>query len=243
MAASVGITLVLLGAIFYVRRRLRIVRALTFVLGLAAVAIGLAVYKATGVRLLPDFEAFFVWMIATLVAITVLRLAGLYLFDVYLRIQRGVRVPPLLPSLSLAVAYLLAALLTLRAVYPGLNLAPLLATSAVTSLVLGLALQPILGNFFAGVAISFEQPYRINDWIKIGDIEGRVVDMTWRTTHLRTRDNDDLVIPNAKAADEYILNCHYPTPLHLARIYVGAHMAAPPYRVKHVLLECVSIVP
>jgi small-conductance mechanosensitive channel len=237
LAAGMSATAALVAAVIVLRRRFRVVRALTFVLCLAAVAAGLAVYKTTGVLLPPDFEQFFVWLLASLAAVTVLRLIGLYIFDLYFGVQRNIQLPPLLPSLSLAIAYLLASLLILRAMYPGLNLGPLLATSAVTSLVLGLALQPILGNFFAGLVISFERPYRLNDWIKVGDTEGRVVDITWRTTHLRTRDNDDLIIPNSRAADELVLNFYYPNPLHLVRVVVGAQYAAPPYRVRHALLE------
>ena len=54
--------------------------------------------------------------------------------------------------------------------------------------------------------LSLEQPFRINDWIRYDDTDARVVKMTWRTTHLRTRDNDDLVVPNARLADGELLN-------------------------------------
>ena len=121
-----------------------------------------------------------------------------------------------------------------------MSIAPLVATSAVTSLVLGLALQPILGNFFAGLVIAVERPFRINDWIKVNGIDGRVVDITWRTTHLRTRDNDNLVIPNGKLADERVLNFYYPHPMHLERVHVGADYRVPPYRVRRALLEAVT---
>ena len=105
---------------------------------------------------------------------------------------------------------------------------------------LGLALQPILGNFFAGLVISIEKPFRINDWIKVGEHEGRVAAITWRTTHLRTRDNDNLVIPNSKMADERVLNYYYPHPVHREKVRVGVGYGEPPYRVRRVLLDCVS---
>ncbi|MES1210841.1 MAG: mechanosensitive ion channel domain-containing protein, partial [Acidobacteriota bacterium] len=121
-----------------------------------------------------------------------------------------------------------------------LDVTPLVATSAVTSLVLGLALQPILSNFFAGLVLSVERPFRINDWIRVGEHEGRVVTITWRTTHLRTRDNDNLVIPNGKLADERVLNYYYPHPMHMERIKVGADYKVPPYRVRRTLLEAAA---
>ena len=122
--------------------------------------------------------------------------------------------------------------------FPKLDVTALIATSAVTSLVLGLALQPILGNFFAGLVISIEKPFRINDWIKVGEHEGRVAAITWRTTHLRTRDNDNLVIPNSKMADERVLNYYYPHPVHREKVRVGVTYGEPPYRVRRALLDC-----
>ncbi|HEV7669645.1 MAG TPA: mechanosensitive ion channel domain-containing protein [Thermoanaerobaculia bacterium] len=177
------------------------------------------------------------WLLAFLLIAVVLRLVGLYLFDVHLPARRGLRLPTMLPTVTMLVVYVIAALFTLRLTFPKLDIAPLLATSAVTSLVLGLALQPILGNFFAGLVISAERPYRINDWIKVGEDEGRVVAINWRTTHLRTRNNDDIVLPNGRMADERILNYYYPHTMHMMRTVIGAHYDTPPYRVRRTLLE------
>ncbi len=180
------------------------------------------------------------WAWLFLGLITILRLLGLYLFDVHLTAKRGMRLPPLLPAVTMTVVYLATAMITLRLSFPKLDVTALVATSAVTSLVLGLALQPILANFFAGLVISIEKPFRINDWIKIGEQEGRVMAITWRTTHLRTRDNDNLVIPNARLADERVLNYYYPHPLHMERVRVGAPFDEPPYRVRQVLLHAAA---
>jgi hypothetical protein len=73
--------------------------------------------------------------------------------------------------------------------------------------------------------------------------EGRVVAITWRTTHLRTRDNDNIVIPNAKLAEDRVHNFYYPHPLHLERIRVPVHYKEPPYRVRRVLTDCAAGVP
>src|SRR6185295_5516685 len=99
----------------------------------------------------------------------VLRLFDLYLFDVHLPARRELRLPTMLPTVTMLVIYCVATLFTLQLTFPKLDVAPLLATSAVTSLVLGLALQPILGNFFAGLVISAKRPFRINDWIRLGE--------------------------------------------------------------------------
>lgn len=234
-AAGLALLVVLLAAL---RRRSFVVRQLAFPLHVAAAAGAVWLY----VLLVPGSEAVesvLAWLVLFLGLVTVLRLAALYLFDIRLA-KRGMRLPPLLPTVTMTFVYLVTGLVTLRATLPQLDVSALLATSAVTSLVLGLALQPILSNFFAGLVISVEKPFRLNDWIRVGDNEGRVVNITWRTTHLRTRDNNNLVIPNGKLADERVLNYYYPHPLHMARINVPVHYRTPPYRVRQVLTDCVA---
>jgi len=243
VVASTGVLALLVLAIGFLRRRSFVVRQLTFPLVVAALAATLDVFGRLrpGVPWLP---AALSWTLLFLGLITILRLLALLLFDVHLLGQRGVRLPPLLPAVAMAVVYLVTALVTLKLRFPAFDIGPLLATSAVTSLVLGLALQPILANFFAGLVISLERPFRINDWIRVGEQqEGRVVAITWRTTHLRTRDNDNIVIPNAKLAEERVHNFYYPHPLHLERIRVPVHYKEPPYRVRRVLTDCVAGVP
>jgi hypothetical protein len=48
------------------------------------------------------------------------------------------------------------------------------------------------------------------------------------------------VIPNARLADERVLNYYYPHPLHLEHVRVAVHYDEPPYRVRQVLLECAA---
>ncbi|HEY6323704.1 MAG TPA: mechanosensitive ion channel domain-containing protein [Thermoanaerobaculia bacterium] len=243
LVASTGVLALLVLAIGFLRRRSFVVRQLTFPLVVAALAATLEalVRLRPGVPWLP---AALSWTLLFLGLITILRLLALLLFDVHLLGQRGVRLPPLLPAVAMALVYLVTALVTLKLRFPAFDIGPLLATSAVTSLVLGLALQPILANFFAGLVISLERPFRINDWIRVGEQqEGRVVAITWRTTHLRTRDNDNIVIPNAKLAEDRVHNFYYPHPLHLERIRVPVHYKEPPYRVRRVLTDCAAGVP
>ena len=63
----------------------------------------------------------------------------------------------------------------------------LVTTSAVSAVVIGFALQDTLGNAFAGLAIQSERPFHVGQWVKVGDHEGRVAEVTWRATKLRTK--------------------------------------------------------
>jgi len=226
-------------------RRSRLVRRFGVVLYIGALAAGLAIAVHFGPDSLSgsDLIARMTrWALLLTTALFVVRLLALFIFEFQLH-RKGVRLPPLLPAVIVGAAYVLAALATFKAVFVEAEITTLLAASAVTSLVLGLALQPILGNFFSGLVISLEKPFRINDWIRIGGTEGQVIQVTWRTTHLRTRDNDNLVIPNAEIASSELINYFYPHPLHMERIHVGVHYRTPPYRVREALLAAAARVP
>lgn len=243
LLAGLGAFALLVALVAWLQRKSFLVRQLAFPLYVGAAAAAVEVYARLAPADAGVSDGARAWILLFLGAVTVLRLLGLYFFDVHLRARTGFQLPPLLPAVTMFVIYLIAAFVTLRVIFPKLELGGLIATSAVTSLVLGLALQPILSNFFAGLVISVERPFRINDWIRIGDFEGRVVSVTWRTTHLRTRENDNLVIPNSKLADERVVNFYYPHPMHLERINVGASYDVPPYRVRRALLESLAGVP
>ena len=240
IVAGIAAMAAVLGVVLVLRRYVRLLRLFGFPLVLAAAALGLGVFRALAPAHSTQVDTFFVWLVAFLLGAALLRVVGLYYFEIFLHGKRGLRLPPLLVGVSFLLAYLLTGFLVFRFTFGTVSFGPLLATSAVTSLVLGLALQPILGNFFAGLVLTVERPFRINDWVKVAGTEGRVVQITWRTTHLRTRDNDNLVIPNGKIADQEILNYFYPDPLHMERIYVHAHYSTPPHRVERALLEAAS---
>lgn len=90
------------------------------------------------------------------------------------------------------------------------RLAPLLATSAIFSLVLGLALQDTLGNLFAGVALQFDKPYEIDDWIEVYNSDmkwvGKVEEISWRATVLIGFTEELITIPNRAMAQSEISN-------------------------------------
>lgn len=92
----------------------------------------------------------------------------------------------------------------------GLQLTPLLATSAIFSLVLGLALQDTLGNLFAGVALQLDKPYEIGDWIEIQNGTqkwvGQVREISWRATLLTGMSDESITVPNRTMAQAQISN-------------------------------------
>jgi small-conductance mechanosensitive channel len=113
----------------------------------------------------------------------------------------------------------------------------LLTTSAVSAVVLGFALQDTLGNAFAGLAIQSEKPFHVGQWIKVTDYEGRVAEVTWRATKLRTKAGTLVILPNNIVSKEAITNYSEPTaPVRLS-VEVGAAYQAAPNQVRAAIIE------
>lgn len=117
------------------------------------------------------------------------------------------------------------------------DLSPLLTTFGVGSLVFGLALQDTLGNLFAGLALVFDRPFEVGDWIQVGDVIGRVKQIDWRSVKVVTRELNETTIPNVTLGKERILNFSSPNPLYGLRVTIGFSYDAPPNVVRDMLTE------
>jgi small-conductance mechanosensitive channel/CRP-like cAMP-binding protein len=118
-----------------------------------------------------------------------------------------------------------------------------LATSAVSAVVLGFALQDTFGNAIAGLAIQSEKPFNIGHWVKVGEFEGRVAEVTWRATRLRTKSGNFIVLPNNLVGKEPIINYSEPVAPTRISVRVGCSYDAPPNRVKSVIQEALANCP
>ena len=116
----------------------------------------------------------------------------------------------------------------------------LLTTSAVSAVVIGFALQDTLGNAFAGLALQSEKPFRLGHWIRVAEFEGRVAEVTWRATKLRTKNGNFVIVPNNIIAKEAITNYSDPAAPTRLHVEVGASYAAPPSAVKAAMLEAMA---
>jgi len=148
-------------------------------------------------------------------------------------------IPTLLRRFVSFIIYVLAFFAIVAFVF-NQRLTGLLATSGVAAMIIGLAIRINISNIFSGIAINLGRPFRIGDWIKIGDIEeGEVVDITWRATELKTRDDSILSIPNSTASESTIYNYHYPDDLYKLSFTVHVDPIHPPERVQKILLDAV----
>jgi small-conductance mechanosensitive channel/CRP-like cAMP-binding protein len=130
-------------------------------------------------------------MLATLAFIG---MAGTLFFSGILGRLR-VRVPRILQDVLIAVSSVISIFIV--ASRGGFNLSSLIATSAVLTAVIGLAFQDTLGNIVGGLAIELDDSVQLGDWVKIGDVVGRVTEIRWRYTAVETRNWETVILPNS----------------------------------------------
>ena len=95
--------------------------------------------------------------------------------------------------------------------YLGISISPMIAGLGLGGLAIALALQPTLGNFFAGAQIVSDQTIRVGDYIELDSGErGYVVDVGWRSTRVRTTFNNMMIIPNSRLLNSIITNYNSP---------------------------------
>jgi small-conductance mechanosensitive channel/CRP-like cAMP-binding protein len=112
-----------------------------------------------------------------------------------------------------------------------------------SAVVLGFALQDTLGNAFAGLAIQIERPFRVGHWIAAAEHEGRVVEITWRATKIRTKSGDLVILPNSLVAQQAIRNYSAPTAPTRLFVEVGVAYDTPPNDAREAILTAVRRVP
>ncbi len=117
-------------------------------------------------------------------------------------------VPKLIVNLFTFILSLIIANLIASSIF-NIHLTALMATSAVFSLVLGLALQDTLGNLFSGVSLQIESPFQIGDWIEVHYDNrkwlGQVHEISWRATFLMSFSDELIMIPNRTIGQSEII--------------------------------------
>ncbi len=144
------------------------------------------------------------------------------------------KVPKLLIDLSRLFLVLLGTAIVLATVWKA-DLAGLVTALGVSSIVIGLALQDTLGSVMSGIALLFEQPFSVGDWLRVGDLVGQVIDINWRSVRLITLEREMVIIPHKVIGAEIIRNFSRPQRIHAERIEIGFSYKDPPNLAKYVL--------
>ncbi len=88
----------------------------------------------------------------------------------------------------------------------GINVGAALAGLGVVGLTIGFAAKDSLSNIMAGFLIFWDKPFRVGDWVSLGEYHGKIAEITMRTTRLRTRNNTWVIIPNESVINQILVN-------------------------------------
>jgi small-conductance mechanosensitive channel/CRP-like cAMP-binding protein len=120
-------------------------------------------------------------------------MAGSLLFAVTLP-RLSVRAPRILRDVLSAAAGVIAIIAVANRL--GFPLSGVITTSAVLTAVIGFSLQDTLGNVMGGLALQMDNSVGVGDWVKVGDLRGRVAEIRWRYTAIETRNWETVIVPN-----------------------------------------------
>lgn len=168
-------------------------------------------------------------------AFSVIKLMDSLINDGPVFLRNREKPPKLVRSLYIFIVMLIVVIGVMK-VNLGVNLTAIVTTSAVLSMVIGLALQDTLTNLIAGVVLHSEKSIKIGDFVKVNEIEGIVIEMSWRATKIQSNVNGGVIyIPNSIVVKQSTLNYNQAR-LHLIKVGVGVSYEETPNKVADVLL-------
>jgi small-conductance mechanosensitive channel/CRP-like cAMP-binding protein len=177
--------------------------------------------------------------VVVLGSLVVIALLDRYLWELYFWERHRVTVPKFLRELFGLGIVVVAVFLVLQLGYDqtvkGLLIAP-----GIAAVIIGLAMQDLLGNVIAGLSLQASRSIAQGDWLLIDNRHAEVIEINWRATRLRTVDDILIEVPNREVARQNIINLNRPQRRFAMRIPVTLDYAAPPTRAKNVLLHAVS---
>jgi len=153
-------------------------------------------------------------------------------------IRRGKHDPGVVQAMATISRYVLLSvglLVVLGTV--GIDLSSVVVLMGTFGLGLGLALQPLLSNFFGGIVLQLERSIKVGDRVEVGGLVGDVVSISLRAAVIITNDNIAVIVPNAQIISSQIVNWSHTDRNVRFALRVGVSYGSDPEEVKRVLLE------
>ncbi len=114
-------------------------------------------------------------------ALFLVALVDRYIWDLYFRQKHRVKIPRFLSEIVTLVIIAISVIVVLEMGY-GLTIKGLVIGPSVLAVIVGLAMQDLLGNIFAGLALQFGKAFKDGDWLFVDNKYAKVIDINWRYT-------------------------------------------------------------
>ena len=119
----------------------------------------------------------------------------------------------------------------------GIKMSSLAAVGAVLMVGIGFGLQNITQNFISGLIILLERPIKVGDFVEVKDVSGRVIHIGARSTHINTRDDVSIIVPNSQFISEQVVNETLSGERIRYHVSVGVAYGTDPRRVEKILMD------
>ncbi|MGM0771591.1 MAG: mechanosensitive ion channel family protein [Halobacteriota archaeon] len=144
---------------------------------------------------------------------------------------------PLLKGLSDIVIGLIGIGLILEGVW-GVNVVPLFASAGIVGIAIAFAAKDAISQFFGGLSIYYDKPFKNGDRIEIGEGQiGIVEEVGIRSTRILDLYNNMIIIPNSIIANNKVINYTSPQPHMMLKIMIGVVYGSDVAKVKRVLMD------
>ncbi|SFG53981.1 Mechanosensitive ion channel [Desulfotomaculum arcticum] len=119
----------------------------------------------------------------------------------------------------------------------GFDLSILTVFAGVAGIGIGFGMQNIISNFISGLIVLFERPIKVGDRIQLGDLHCDVEHINIRSTIVRTRNNEHIIIPNSQFIENQIMNWSYGDPKVRQEILIGVAYGSDVQLLERLLLQ------
>lgn len=227
----------------FLAKKSKLLKPIASGLKLIALFVALQAFLLLGARehfpRLAQHLNFWSWVI---VCFALLRLV-LYMYgDLFVVRWKKGSFPAAFKNIITAVVISAATIFLLKEILE-VNVTSLIATTTVLTATIGLAFQSTLANMLAGLSIHLEKPLRQGDWVSTGGHEGNVLDITLRSTRIKTIENNEVFIPNSQVLSGAVVNYSLPDQMCIRKVSVGVSYHVAPNTVRKTVLEILAAIP
>ena len=234
---TVGIVLTFRILVFFLKKRFEWSFLFTKILNYSIILIVIEFLKENiqGIwflKIIFVLETVFIFLIVKLFII------DLYINE-YLLLRKKKKISYIIIDIIKFSIILLFIMVFLRNVF-NVDLITILTPSAIMTAIIGLSMKDTIGNLISGIVIQIEKPFDQGDWIQVGDLIGKVEEINWRYTKIKTILNMYVIIPNNTISSENIINYSKPSEELEVQITIGVSYDVPPVKVKRALYDILN---
>lgn len=120
----------------------------------------------------------------------------------------------------------------------GLDMSNFAIVAGALSVGIGFGMQAIFNNFVSGLILLFERPFKVGDWVSVGEYQGIIKRIRVRSTELETFANLSIIVPNSQMISDVVTNWTLYDLVGRVDIAVGVAYGSDIDLVQKILLEC-----